>query len=592
MRRRSIVLYCLCVATSILLLSACNNQPAPNNTGGTAAPMGYSSVHLPQDVLPTCTISPDSFNAWFAGRKATENGAVTPANSVTFQHNDNCDFYQWAERMFLWMTSPASGTYGSGGTVLESSLFYTVIVDSAGGRHLMPHLPGQPLSAVGSIQKNGPNRLPVFRDKTGRLFEVQFHKPGEKVMVKNSAGQIIELGAIQKSTSGPTLLMDKGGKAIAKPAFVTNFVNPDRVLHAFSTATGTVFFDNNGNEVDTGLGQATNQALMTTSGSLVYYITMVNDMYAYFLTGVKNKKLSGRQFPTTAGARDSIVAYARSLGYDVPSDANTLAIEIKSSWVPVDSLINAANYVTIDASVPTYDTSNPKKWVPNGQKVIKLALVGIHIVGSVSGHPEMIWATFEHNTNSPDSAYQYLDRNGHVQTVPSDTGNFMFSTAAGGPFNQSHISVSKEGNILTPDSPFTSISPSNTQRVYPFGVAYGVVPNQQDTSSSASNSEIIGINDTIINQIPGADRRKSYFLVGATWTFGGVAPTGKVYPLDNASGASIGTSNLANSTMETYFQAADASCLFCHSRHINSSLDPDVLSHIFKDIKPLLPASK
>jgi hypothetical protein len=43
--------------------------------------------------------------------------------------------------------------------------------------------------------------------------------------------------------------------------------------------------------------------------------------------------------------------------------------------------------------------------VPNGQKTVNLAMVGMHVVGSTKGHPEMIWATFEHIGNAPNDDY-------------------------------------------------------------------------------------------------------------------------------------------------------------------------------------------
>ena len=51
--------------------------------------------YLPLDVQKTCTVSKADFDSWFASGKATENGLVSPANSVTFPHQNNCDFYKW-----------------------------------------------------------------------------------------------------------------------------------------------------------------------------------------------------------------------------------------------------------------------------------------------------------------------------------------------------------------------------------------------------------------------------------------------------------------------------------------------------------------
>lgn len=583
MKKNAIACLLLLTSGTTLLLSACNNSQPVNNV---AVKSTYATVHLPLDVLPSCTVTKDTFNTWFSTGTATENGLVTPASSVAFGHLNNCDFYQWSERMFLWLTSKNSGVYGTAGTVMESSIFYTVAPDSTGGLQMIPHVPGGIIPAVSSLEKNGPNRLPVFTDKKGHMFEVQFHKQGEKVLVKNQAGKLIELGQVEKGVNTLAVLKDKAGNAIDQPTFISNFRHPEKLVHAFTTRSGTVFVDANGNEIDTEVGQATDNALIAQNGSMVYYITMVNDMYAYFLTAVKDGYMTGSQFPTTTSARDSILAYARQKGYNIPPDSNALAIEVKSSWIIADSLSNPGDFVTIEAEVPVYNTNSDTLWTVKDHKKVKLAMVGVHIVGSVAGHPEMVWATFEHNSNTPDAAYQYIDNKNQVQTVAADTGNWLFSSNASATdtFNQAYISTNKKDDNLRAVAPY-HIGASNTQRVFPFGTALNTIPNQQDTSASASNSELISINQSVMSLIPGNDVRKKYLFIGATWTFGGAPPTGSVYPTDSTSGGAIGTSLLANSTMETYFQYTTTTCFFCHSR--NNGLQPTDLSHIFKNIKPL-----
>jgi len=585
MKKNGLVLYLMAVTGIALSLNACNNEPSTTNASGGGS---YSSIHLPKDVLPTCTVPPDTFKTWFKDSTVKENGLVTPANSVTFAHSNNCDFYQWSERMFLWITSQNTGQYGSGGTVMESPVFYTVSPDSAKQRQLIKHTPGQIIRATGSLLKNGPDRLPLFKDKKGHLFQVIVHTAGEKPLVKNQLGSTVEVSSVEKDATGKAIFKDKTGKKIENPKLITTLPHPEKILQEFPTAKGPVFLDANGNQVDAEQAQATGDVLMAQNGSLVYYITMVNDMYAYFLTAVKNGYMAGTQFPTTASARDSILAYAHMQGYTMPTDPNALAIEIKTSWVIADSLTDQNNYVTMDAIVPTYNTSSNTIWVPNGEKKVKLALTGIHVVGSVAGHPEMVWATFEHKSNSPNAAYQYINNNKQVQTVPADTGtHWLFNNNASAPpstFDSSHMQAQGDSIVAVP--PYT-ISPSNTNIAFPWGTALHNVPNQEDTSASASNTEILSLNNAILGMLPGNDVRKNYLLIGATWTFGGAAPNGAIYPVDSTSGGAIGTSLLANSTMETYFQSDSTTCFTCHQ-----TLTPTRLSHVFKALQPLSATQK
>ncbi|PSL23314.1 hypothetical protein [Chitinophaga ginsengisoli] len=585
MKKNVIVGISLMAAVTLIWLGACNNNSNNKTSESAVGVSPYSRIQLPQDAMATCTVSKDTFNTWFKGGTATENGAVTAANSVTFGHQNNCDFYQWSERMFLWITS-SSEQYG--GSVMASPVFYNVVADPKGGLMLEKHTSGIIPPATASVEKNGPNRLPVFRDKKGRLFELMVHKAGEKVLIKNKAGKLIELGNVEKTANGPALLKDKGGNKIEQPLIATKLVHAENVLHSFPSSTGTVILDINGNEVDAGIDQATSNALIAQNNSLVYYITMVNDMYAYYLTAIndpkfKNDSITSQHFPTTAAERTCIVNYAKAHGYLIPTDSNALTMELKTSWVIADSLANPQDYFLMDAMIPKYAASSTTLWKPAGQQKAKLALVGIHIVGSVAGHPEMIWATFEHQSNTPNAAYQYINTKGHVQTVPADKGSWLFNNKAPGDSNNiAYINVDSASNLVA--SPGNIIAPSNTQRLFPFGTAFGTVPNQQDTSASASNTELISINNAIMSMIPGKDIRKNYVFVGAVWTFGGSAPTGSIYPADSTSGGAIGTSVLANSTMETYFQSTTFTCFTCHS---NNSLQPAALSHVFGKIKPL-----
>lgn len=337
-------------------------------------------------------------------------------------------------------------------------------------------------------------------------------------------------------------------------------------------------------KVNTEEGQATDDVLMDKNGNLIYYISMVNDVYAQFLTAVKNGKMSGKTFPTTASERDSIFNFAKQNGV-ILKDANALAIELKTSWVVADSLINVADYITIDAIIPTYTKTNTT-WVISGERKAKLALVGVHIVGSAAGHPEMVWATFEHKKNTPNLAYQYVNEKGEVETVPADgDGDWLLNTNVKDSANVSHMTFS--GDSIIAKKGYT-ISPSNTTRTKPWGSSYDVQPNAEDASPAIANTKVIEINKAVAKLLPGNDVRKNYIFIGATWTDGGAGPNGYSYsPNESQPGVAIGTSQLANSTMETYAQNGMnyneyGSCFACHSN--NGGLKPTDLSHVFKGI--------
>ncbi len=61
---------------------------------------------------------------------------MTPADSVDFPtQNTVCDFYKWATRTFLWLTSPRGD-----GFVLDGPAIFTVLpANDQGNRHLVKH---------------------------------------------------------------------------------------------------------------------------------------------------------------------------------------------------------------------------------------------------------------------------------------------------------------------------------------------------------------------------------------------------------------------------------------------------------------------
>jgi hypothetical protein len=456
---------------------------------------------LPSNVCKTCSVDKAEFSNWFQNKEVTLNGQVNPANSVTFPNGKNCDFYKWAEHMFLWITSP-EGSH----IVLENDNFYTVsTANQCKKRTLIPHNTEQPLTASVNIMKSDTTNAEGF--------------------------------------------------------------------------------------------QATDDVLMSQNGSILYYMTFVNDVYKEFLEGADDKAVNDSVFPTTKAELKAIEKFALQNGA-VLKNPNTLAMELKTSWVDAATITsNKDSYITVKAMVPTYSEVSSIKWVPSGTEEKTLALLGMHIVGSVAGHPEMIWATFEHINNAPNLSYEYLNDNNKKQKMASDIGNdwLLNANSASKRYNKSHMTMDTMNQIIAKHA--YKISPSNTKRVNAFGVSPGSHPNNEDKNSAAANSQIISINNDIMNYLIDTDLRKNYIFIGATWTQGGAAPNAKSYDaLHKKHGAAVGSNQLANSTMETYaqygttpFPKKNASCFACHSSTSKPSLVPGEISHIYNDLKKTCP---
>ena len=260
---------------------------------------------------------------------------------------------------------------------------------------------------------------------------------------------------------------------------------------------------------------------------------------------------------------DAITNFAAAHGKAPVIDAEALAIEIKTSWVEAAGLADADKFLQMKAIVPTYDKTNPNEWVPNGTKTVTLAMVGMHIVGSTKGHPEMLWATFEHLSNDPAAEYSYQTASSGATTVPMNTtGNWVFTAnGSAGPFNVMRLRMGgTNGTSIVPKQGQT-IGPSDILRVMPWGLS---------GSSTNGNAEVIGLNGTVRSLLDPGDLRRNYFHEGTTWTIFGASPT----PNNQ-----VGTNKLENTTLETFFQGNN--CFTCHGT--NTTL----VSHVFDDTSPL-----
>jgi type IX secretion system substrate protein len=560
-------------------------RPAPPGTG----------IVPPANAKPLCTVPSTLFKSWFTSGTVTLNGPVNPANSITFNTTPNCNFYDWAEQMFLWVTSPAPKNYGGGGHIFNSPVFFDVTPpDSLGNRQLIPHIQGFISSLAVRVAQIGPHGLQTILSASGPLFEIVdpvIAQDGNQLIL-NSSGEQVE---ISRATlvNGTPQFFDITGVQIqqARPIIPVQFQKIP-VVQPFTINEAVTFLDINGNVVTMEQGQAGgNAVLRSQSGSLVYYASMVNDVYAYFLTGAKNGSILPRplHFPTTQAQLDQVIAVGAPVGATFV-DSIALAVELKSSWVEASTLPDPNDYITMTATIPTYDTTNPRNWVVNGQKTVLLAMVGMHFVGSTIGHPEMIWATFEHFLNTPNATYSYISNTGPVVTVPQNTaGYWLFGApSAPAPYNIEHMRDSSGHIVVVPG--FTSISASNTLREKSWGAASDQTPNPVDATPAQSNTEIISINNSVRGQLIPGDVRGNYIMNGATWTENGLIPTGS-FPTGNE----VGTSKLSNSTMETYQQgattlfASGTNCFTCHT----STASPDGLadtavSHIYGAIQPLV----
>ncbi|WP_139863462.1 hypothetical protein [Bradyrhizobium ivorense] len=557
---------------------------------------------LPPNVMSTCAFTPAEFGGIFESGSVSKNGGVQPANSFAFTPNSLCSFYKWSTQMFLWLTSPAPSRAGGGTHVFDSPVFFAVSpLDSNGQRDLIPAAPGRSLPFLPLISQRGNKGQEVVFDSKGKLHDVVRAAvgPNGRLLARDRAGQPVEIERVQAAPDGKPILLDRANRPVdfqatraGAPTLFSDTgaplaLRPDTVLvngrPQLVTTSGAV--------IQTEEGQAGGGALMAQNGSLVLYLLQVNDVWAYFNTGMKDNKITNptpTTFPTLGSGLGQITTFAQQAPAPFTKSAFpdnvAMAVEVKSSWIETTGLANPDDYITIDATIPTYNPPltqpNNTQSVQSGTKQTKLALVGIHIVGSTLDHPEMLWATFEHVNNSPNPQYTFTTTASGVGTQPADgPGGWIFSSTGATTANPNNLRITPNGTALNA-VPGQTIGPSDVVRINPWGTA------SSSAQFTANNTDIVSLNKNVIGLLAAGDARQNYLLVGATWVLGGGPPS---------KGVITGTPQMANSTMETFFQPSN--CFDCHSddggNMLGTPSGPDGfsggLSHIWAATRPLFP---
>ena len=138
--------------------------------------------------------------------------------------------------------------------------------------------------------------------------------------------------------------------------------------------------------IDTVFQAISEGVLVDQNGRSLYYGLHMNDAFVSF---IKNNNLT---------TPDGIAKAPATLMFE-PG-----CIEFKSAWRVVPAGEDASGFITRMAKLPTLAMKDGKVIIDPSQpsRVENVVLVGLHVVGVAKGHPEFIWATFEHIKNTPD----------------------------------------------------------------------------------------------------------------------------------------------------------------------------------------------
>jgi hypothetical protein len=206
-------------------------------------------------------------------------------------------------------------------------------------------------------------------------------------------------------------------------------------------------------------------------------------------------------------------------------------VETKEAWmiIPDNNPPQAATFITTRAMVPTLSVDPTAGVVADDNRLrqVTVALIAIHIVHTIPGHPEFIWSTFEHtnnrNTGVTDLAPSSVD-------IPrNNPPNVVASVAPQPPAGTNYLLYAR--NTLPANANIGVFVPAFNSTTQTFTTAptsiYRIFPAAK-TATIDIDGDITALNTAMQNRMNGPftaarpapaanDRRPWYRLVGAVW---------------------------------------------------------------------------
>lgn len=513
---------------------------------------------------------------------------------------DACAFFQWSSRMFYWLTSTLydgkmtvkptdpKPTDAETKYVFANEFFYRLAEDAKGDPALIAQSEfGDPRLVMKLRRAKGDDTV----GQAGRTSGVLFSQPATGV---SSGSSTVYYSVHTNRTYG--YVRD----ALNNPGIINDiFFSFDKFPDTHDATCRAMYYGFLNDFIDmSGEYGVLSPAILDSFCPIKDLQELIGDLESDFAKEfpklTKLIEIIAEDFggPMNLPAIDSLITYVEP-GVDYLS----MAMEVKASWVEAATLANPERYVRQMAHVPVFAAPNEDGvMVETGSKLTELALVGMHIVATVAGHPEMVWATFEHDENTANADYSYVDASGATKSwsdlsnPPSD--GWLFSNGTGADPNVEYAQFHAKGAQMNGGGTWSanSIAPakggqvdtaSNVIRLSPWGSPTGDASAAHNCGVISTNISVRDAFETYYQGTGIIDPRMNYILTGASWGANG-------FPDGTDPSAIDGTAQMANTTMETFTQEFGSTvnangCFACHG--IKEGDSPFGVSHIFSEIK-------
>jgi hypothetical protein len=253
---------------------------------------------------------------------------------------------------------------------------------------------------------------------------------------------------------------------------------------------------------------------------------------------------------------------------------------LRQSYFITEALVpTLINVTTGSVTVIKADETKPRPEM--------VALAALHVVGTTPGHPEFVWASFEHVENSP-TQMKLLDP---TDPAPVDAAKDYTFYRKGTPTNKSNLNPVPDENTTPPV--LLTLLDATKQTLSPIVDIYREFNSGDDFIKP--DDDVCTLNGSVRTKLkatPSLSVWSSYQLIGAVWLKNPAMDfaAGKrfvVRPTPNVTFA--GEIRLSNSTMETFTQHKQFNCFGCHDTFKVSENGKDLpglkikISHVIRN---------
>ena len=338
-------------------------------------------------------------------------------------------------------------------------------------------------------------------------------------------------------------------------------------------------------EVNAGARQAgLGGLLVDQNGNPVFYAIHVNQTFADF---IKTNFVKEDDAKTRAAikAADPELTFPKG------------AIEYKSAWQIVPGGVDTPDYITARATVPILKVSSGSLVVDPSvdPREVLVRLLSLHVVFVLDGHPEFIWATFEH-----------VDKDGGRDLAPAakamPAGDEGLPGGVDDAVNTKDFTLYKAGTLasvadtILDDAALIQAFDPATQSFTKGGTLQTSIfrrfPASKMSKSSLVNpdedDDVVSLNGHMTDGFKAGsadDRRRNYRLVGAVWLDKPALSFQLKQPLRNPTGVTgddadavvVGEDGLSSMAMELFTQDLFVNCLACHDAQAVTNLQNETL---------------